>query len=116
MAKSRNLVSESRYAAILDSGAMDTVTGESWMNTYIDSLEEAEKVKVRCRESKNFYHFGDGNTVSAIKDVDIPIIIGNKRATLNTNVVQNDILLLLSQKALKTANMISYFKNDAYLW
>lgn len=96
MAKLTNLVSQSKYVAILDSGAMDTVTGELWMSTYIDSLEEAEKVKVRCRESKNFYHFGDGNAVSAIKNVDIPIIIGNKRATLNTDVVQNDIPLLLS--------------------
>ena len=52
-AKLRNLVSELRNAAILDSGALNTVTGESQINTYIDSLEEAEKTKVRCRESKN---------------------------------------------------------------
>ena len=74
----RNLVSELRNAAILDSEATDTVTGESWMNTYIGSLEEAEKPKVRCRDSKNSYRFGDGNTVTAIKNVNIHIIIGNK--------------------------------------
>ena len=66
------------------------------MNPYIDSLEEAEKVKVRSRESKNFYHFGDGNTIPAIKNVDIPTITGNKRVKLNTDKVQNNIPLLLS--------------------
>ena len=74
----RNVVSELRNAAILDSGATNTVTGKSWMNTYIGSLEEAEKPKVRCRDSKNSYCFGDGNTVTAIKNVNIHIIIGNK--------------------------------------
>ena len=52
--KLRNLVSESRNAAILDSGATNTVTDKLWMNSYIDTLEEAEKVKFRCKESKNF--------------------------------------------------------------
>ena len=49
------MVSESRNAAILNSGATNTVTGTSWMNTSIGILEEAEKVRVRFRESKNFY-------------------------------------------------------------
>ena len=33
----------------------------------------------------------DGNTVPAIKNVDIPVIVGNKRVILNTDVLQNDI-------------------------
>ena len=52
--KLRNLVSESRNAAILDSGATNTVTDKLWINSYIDTLEEVEKVKFRCKESKNF--------------------------------------------------------------
>ena len=69
----RNLVSELRNAAILDSEATNTVTGESWMNTYIGSLEEAEKPKVWCRESKNSYRFGDGRTLTAIKTLSLVI-------------------------------------------
>ena len=105
-------MSELRNAAILDNGATNTVTSKFCMNTYIDSLEEAEKVKVRCRESKNFYCFWDGSRVPAIKNVDLPIIIGNKSATLNIDVVQNDIPLLLSRKAIKTVNMTLDFKNN----
>ena len=74
------------------------------MDTYIDTL-------VWWRESKNLYCFGDGNTVPAIKNVDISIIIGNKRVTLNTDVIQNGTPLQLSQKAMKTANMTLNFKN-----
>ena len=69
----RNLVSELRNAAILDSEATNTVTGKSWMNTYIGSLEEAEKPKVWCRESKNSYRFGDGRTLTAIKTLSLVI-------------------------------------------
>ena len=98
-----------RNAAILDSGATNTVTGKSWMNIYTDSFEEAEKAKVRYRESKNFYPLGDGNKVSTIKNVDIPIIFGNERVTLNTDIVQNNIPLPLSGKAMKTANMMFDF-------
>ena len=39
LTKLRTLVSESRNAAILDSGATYTAAGEPWVNTYIDSLE-----------------------------------------------------------------------------
>ena len=52
------------------------------------------------------------HTVPATKNVDIPIIIANKRVTLNTDVVLKDIPLLLSQEAIKTANMTLDFKND----
>ena len=73
------------------------------MNTCIDCIEEVKKfIKVRCRESKNLYCFWDGKTVPVIKNVDIPIIIDNKRVTLNTDIVQDDIPLLLSQKAMET--------------
>ena len=43
---------------------------------------------------------------------DIPVVIGSKQFTLNTDVVPNDIPLLLSKKSMKTANMTLDFKND----
>ena len=44
---------------------------------------------------------------------DIPVVIGSKQFTLNTDVVPNDIPLLLSKKSMKTANMTLDFKNDS---
>ena len=54
-AKLRNLVSESRNVAALDIGATNAATGTSWMNTYIDSLEKAEKAKVRCLDKVRIF-------------------------------------------------------------
>ena len=76
-AKLKNLVSESRNSAILDSGATNTVTGESWMNTYIESLDDQDN-KITFRDSTNVYRFGDGKTVPATRNVDIPVMIGNR--------------------------------------
>ena len=41
---------------------------------------------------------------------DIPVVIGSKQFTLNTDVVPNDIPLLHSKKSMKTANMTLDFK------
>ena len=42
----KTLASESWNAAVLDSGATNTVAGESWLNCYMSSLSESEKQKV----------------------------------------------------------------------
>ena len=47
-------MSESKKSAITDIGATNTVTGESWMNTYIESLDDKDKAKLVFRDSTNF--------------------------------------------------------------
>ena len=111
-AKLKNLVAESRNSAILDSRASNTVTGESWINTYIESLDDQDKAKIVFRDSTNVYRFGDSKTILATRHVDIPVVIGSKQFTLNIDVVPKDIPLLLSKKSMKTANMTLNFKND----
>ena len=54
LASLKNLVSESKKSAITDIGATNTVTGESWMNTYIESLDDKDKAKLVFRDSANF--------------------------------------------------------------
>ena len=110
-AKLKNLVAESRNSAILDSRASNTITGESWINTYIESLEDQGKAKIVFRDSTNVYRFGDA-TILATRHIDIPVVIGSKQFTLNIDAVPNDIPLLLSKKSMKTANMTLNFKND----
>ena len=85
--KFKNLVAESVNSAILDSRISNTVTGESWMNTYIKSLDDQDKAKILFRDSTNVYRFGDGETILATRNVDIPVVIGSKQFTLNTDVV-----------------------------
>ena len=114
-AKLKNLVAESRNSAILDSRASNTITGESWINTYIESLEDQGKAKIVFRDSTNVYRFGDA-TILATRHIDIPVVIGSKQFTLNIDAVPNDIPLLLSKKSMKTANMTLNFKNDMQLY
>ena len=82
------------------------------MNTCIESLDDQDKAKIVFRDSTNVYRFGDSKTILATKNVDISVVIRSKQFTLNTDVVPNDILLLLSKKSMKTANMTLDFKND----
>ena len=52
-AKLKNLVAESRNSAILDSRASNTITGKSWINTYIESLDDQDKAKIVFRDSSS---------------------------------------------------------------
>ena len=46
--------------------------------------------------------------------MDTPVAIGNKHVvTLKTDIVPNEILLFLSKKAMKTANMTLGFQKDS---
>ena len=82
------------------------------MNTYIEILDDQDKAKIVFRDRTNVYRFGDGKNILATRNVNIPVVIGSKQFTLNTDVVPNDIPLLLSKKSMKTANMTLDFKND----
>ena len=111
-AKFKNLVAESENSAILDSGASNTVTGQSRINTYIESLDDQDKTKIVFCDSTNVYRFGNSKTIPATRNVDIPVMIGSKQFTLNTDVKPNNIQLLLSKKSMTTANMTLDFKNE----
>ena len=108
----KNLASKSWNAAVLDSGATNTVAGKEWYNCYISCQSFDEKTKIRCHKGTNIYRFGDGNLFTAIENVDIPIVLGKEHVMLNTDIVASDIPLLLSQKSMKKADMTLHFKND----
>ena len=58
------------------------------------------------------YRFGDGQVISATKNVDLPAILGSQPIILNIDIVANDIPLLLSRKAMKNAGVTLDFEND----
>ena len=57
------------------------------MNTYIESLDDQDKAKIVFRDSTNVCRFGDSKTILATRNIDIPVVIGSKQFTLNTDVV-----------------------------
>ena len=110
--KLKNLVAESWNAAVLDSGATKTVCGQSWLDCYIESLNESDKSKVSYNDTSNFYHFGDGTTVCSTKSVKLPAVIGQKPVTTESDVIDCDISLLMLRSSMKRVNMHLNFEND----
>ena len=108
----KSLVAETWSTALLDCGASKTVCGQEWFNQYKQTLSPETKEKIITNESNNIYRFGDGRKITASENVTIPATIGNIDITINADIVDNDIPLLLSRPSMKKANMILDFEKD----
>ena len=101
------LVYESLGMAVLDSGCRNNVMGVKWLTAYLDTLTDAEKDMVSWKDSNAKFKFGDGVEVPSKGIVKIPASVAEKPIFIESDVVNNDIPLLLSQNAMRTADMIS---------
>jgi transposase InsO family protein len=110
--KLTSMVKETLGMALLDSGCTKTVVGKDWLSTYLDMIDDDDLKKVSEMDDCSTFRFGDGNKVVSNKVVKIPGIIGSKHVTIEENVVNNDIPLLLSRNSMKKANMIVDFNTD----
>lgn len=106
------LVEETLGMAVLDCGCSKTVTGVRWLESYIDALSENDRACIQSKSSNTNFKFGDGVTVISHKQVSIPASIGTKRVEIVTEVVDNDIPLLLSKASMKKAGVILNFNSD----
>ena len=107
-----SLVKECLGKALLDSACTKTVCGATWLNLYLETLQEVDKALVEVVQSDTKFRFGDGVEVTSSKLVKIPALIGHQRVMISTDVVSNDIPLLLSRSAMKKSGMVLDFVND----
>ena len=107
----KTLTHETIGAAVADCGASKTVCGESWLTSYLQLLTPQEKEYVSFKKSNNTYKFGIGSC-KAISSVKIPIKLGRKNVMLETDVVANELPLLLSKASMKRASAYLDTKND----
>ena len=56
----------------------EDLSGEEWMNKYIENFNEVDKKEVLCceTESISLFRFGDGMESKSTKTVNIPIVNG----------------------------------------
>ena len=108
----RRLGTDARNCAILDSACSSTVCGESWIRSYIQSLDEADKLKVSCIQSHKVFKFGGGTCLSSRGEYRLPAVIAGKDVTIKTDVVESDIPLLLSRTAMKKAAIKMDLEHD----
>ena len=106
------LITEALGMAVLDSACTKAVTGETWLNLFIDTLTEEDKKLVNIRPSDMNFRFGDGIEVNSTEIVKFPAVIGTKKAMIKANIVKNDIPLLLSRTLMKRAQMVLDFETD----
>ena len=105
------LLGETIGCAVLDSGCSRNVCSDKWLHCFIQSLDEEEQNQIKYKDSNKKFRFGDNSvhhsmtTVVAVTAT-IPITIGNKRILMDTDVIGNDIPLLLSKPAMKQLGRI----------
>ena len=67
---------------------------------------------MKRERSETIFKFGNGKIYHSIKRITIPVVIAGQHVLLTTEVIENDIPLLLSKDTMKKANTYIDFAND----
>ena len=105
-------VAEAFNTAVIDTACTKTVCGSNWLHQYVDSLDEKSQKKITCSESKTPFKFGDGKTVYSNQLVKFPAKIGTNNCSIEAEVVDCELPLLLSKESLKRAKTILDLNSD----
>ena len=108
----KNLIGESFGMAVLDSGCTKSVTGVVWLDEYLQTLSEQDRLQVSEGSNDATFPFKDGTEVTSSKLVKFPVVIGSQKFFIEANVGKNELPLLLSRQSMKRAEMIIDFSND----
>ena len=98
--------------AVLDIGCSRTVCGEQWLNSYVESLDEMNQKKVKSFVSNEVFKFGDGTCLGSKGKYSIPVRLAGKLVTIQTEVLESEIPLLLSKNTMKEAQVKIDLEND----
>ena len=107
------LVGETLSSGILDCGCTKTVCGKDWYEDFVQNMTTEDKKCVQEARSEVPYKFGGNDIVSSYQCATIPVYVGNQRCTLETEVVDIDLPLLISKQAMKSTGMILDFNKDS---
>ena len=105
-------MSKSFVSAGINTACTSTVCGRIWLARYVSSLEDGQQKEIVRNHSDVTFRFGDGRKIVSEESVIILAKIGDTVCKIKSEVVQNDIPLLLSKESLKRANAVLDLKND----
>ena len=103
---------EAQNSAVLDSACSSTVCGRAWFESYMDSLNTESQKRVIKMEGNIVFRFGRGERLKSIGSYIIPTELAGKKLSLQTDVVDSEIPLLLSKKSMKKAKLTLDTEND----
>ena len=106
------LIGETLSMTIIDSGCTKPVCDQVWLDCYLQSLSNEDQQSVRKEKSETSFRFGNGKIFKSIKHVILPTFIADKNVLLSTEVIENDIPLLLSKEAMKKVKTYIDFSED----
>ena len=106
------LVMESLGMGVLDSACTQTVTGDIWLDAFIDTLSAQDRSLVEYSTTNTKFKFGDGVEVTSTRKVKFPAFLGKKKVAIESCIVANEIPLLLSKQSMKKAGIVLDFVSD----
>ena len=102
----------------INSGTLDTccsssVCGEKWLKVFFDTIPHDMRQKViGPNKSDKQFMFGNQGIMTADEKYILPVIIAGKEDTIEVDVIQSDIPLLIANKDMKRMGMVIDMKND----
>ena len=117
LATSSGLREMTRQVALADTCCARTVAGVMWMKEHLKDLAE-KGVPHRVIPDSQPFRFGDGPKIKAFCAVLMPIYVGESKTLvlLKVSVVDEDVPLLVSSKALKAMGGVVDLDHDQYLF
>ena len=106
------LVGESLSSGLLDCGCTKTVCGKEWYDEFVSSLSEDDRSLIKSEESRVPYKFGSGDVIYSFKKSTLPVYLGSHKGSLETEIVDTELPLLISKSAMKASGMVLDFQKD----
>ena len=113
-----SFLAETFNFAILDSGCTSTVCGKEWLAVYRQSLSDEEKKSMdKSRNPSNkAFRFGDGRLSQSEGTVKVPAMLIGAKVSIETDIVDQHIPMLLSRESMKRAKtQLNFDTEEVYM-
>ena len=117
LATSGKLREMTQMLALADTCCARTVAGQAWIDNHLMELAK-RGIPYHVVADEQPFRFGDGPRIVAQFAVIFPIFLGQKKnaVLLRTSVVQEDVPLLISSKALKMLGTVVDLDGECYVF
>ena len=104
---------EDAVKAVLDTGAVSSVTGKEAINKAIKKMPERARKMIKVSKSNKTFKFGGGERRKSLGHYAIPVSIQGHNIILYTDVVDAPIPCLISKAAMKAAQSVIDTRDDS---
>ena len=99
-------------SAVIDAACSRTVAGKQWFYNYLKHLDGNSLNNEKIISSKVPFKFGDNRKLYPTMKAIIPAQIAQTNCSIEVEIINADIPLLLSKSSLQKADSVLDLKND----